>query len=357
MSGIQPQFQSRDNSFTHPPSISPMFSPPAPSSPSNKLSPAIVFIIVIIAVIFLVSNLLHLLVRYLSKRSSSSSISQSNRYTEFNNPGSGVLQRQLQQLFHLHDSGIDQVLIDALPVFQYKEIVGSTEAFDCSVCLCEFSEKDKLRLLPLCTHAFHMDCIDKWLLSNSTCPLCRGALFAPELSTENPMFVFDDSREENELQQVQGVNDNRIPSNRQKPEDIEGIISGATKFVHVRLGKLRSINNEGDGEQQGESSNTNNLDARRCYSMGSLQYVVGNTNLQVALANDKDGNGDLNAEKRMGVERQKGYSIFNDRDIEGHKLNNRSKGESFSVSKIWLRSKKDNSKLSSSSHNFFILDV
>ncbi|KAI3976299.1 hypothetical protein MKX01_021841 [Papaver californicum] len=351
MSGIQSQFQSRDNSFTHPPFISPIFSPPTPSSSSNKLSPAIVFIIVIVAAIFFILSLLHLLVRYLSKYSSSSSISQSNRYTDFNNSGSGVLQRQLQQLFHLHDSGIDQVLIDALPVFQYKEIVGSKEAFDCAVCLCEFSEKDKLRFLPLCSHAFHIDCIDRWLLSNSTCPLCRGTLFSPGLSIKNPMFAFDDSREENELQQVQGVDDNGVSSNRQKPEEIEGIVSETTKFVHVRLGKFKSINNEVDREQEGESSNTNNLDARRCYSMGSLLYVVGNTNVQVALANDKDGNGDSNVEKGMGVERQKGYSIFKNRDIEGNKLNNRSKGESFSVSKIWLWSRKD-SKLSSSSHNF-----
>ncbi|KAI3843866.1 hypothetical protein MKX03_036962 [Papaver bracteatum] len=354
MSGIQSQFQSRDNSFTHPPSISPMLSPITPSS-SSKLSPAIVFIIVIVAAIFFISSLLHLLVRYLSKYSSSSSVSQSNRYTDFNNSGSGVLQRQLQQLFHLHDSGIDQVLIDALPVFQYKEIVGSKEAFDCAVCLCEFSEKDKLRLLPLCSHAFHIDCIDRWLLSNSTCPLCRGTLFAPGLSIENPMFVFDDSREENELQHVQGVNDNGFPSNRQKPEEIEGVVRETTNLVHVKLGKFTSISNGGDREQEGESSNSNNLDARRCYSMGSLQYIVGNTNLQVALANDKDGggNGDSNVEKGIGIERQKGYSIFNNGDIEeGKKLNNRSKGESFSVSKIWLWSKKDGSKLSSSSHNF-----
>ncbi|CAI9282174.1 unnamed protein product [Lactuca saligna] len=83
-----------------------------------------------------------------------------------------LLPRQLQQLFHLH-SGLDQAFIDALPLFLYKELMGSKEPIDCVVCLCKFSEQDKLRSLPLCSHAFHIHCIDTLLLSNSTCPLCR----------------------------------------------------------------------------------------------------------------------------------------------------------------------------------------
>ncbi|OVA16292.1 zinc finger protein [Macleaya cordata] len=355
MSWVQSQFQRKDGFLTHPPSISPLFSPSISSSPPNsnyqkeltphssgsKISPAIIFIVVIIAAIFFISSLLHLFVKFLAKQYSSSSTSQSNRYTEFNS-GSDVLQRQLQQLFHLHDSGLDQALIDSLPVFLYKEIMGLKEAFDCAVCLCEFSEQDKLRLLPLCSHAFHVDCIDKWLLSNSTCPLCRGTLFTPGLPIENPIFVLDDSREENELQEV---GDDGFSSSGQKPEEIEGTISEARVFP-VRLGKFRTINN---GGERGEAeSSSNNLDARRCYSMGSLQYVVGDSNLQVALSNDRDGNSDLNIVKGTGGG-QNGYSLFN-RDMEGKKLNNRSKGESFSVSKIWLWSKQD--KLSSASNNF-----
>ncbi|MFS8024420.1 putative transcription factor C2H2 family [Helianthus anomalus] len=38
----------------------------------------------------------------------------------------------------------------------YKEVVGVNEPFDCAVCLCEFSENDKLRLLPTCSHVFHI---------------------------------------------------------------------------------------------------------------------------------------------------------------------------------------------------------
>ncbi|KAE8720107.1 RING-H2 finger protein ATL46 [Hibiscus syriacus] len=102
---------------------------------------------------------------------------------------SDALRRQLQQLLHLHDSGLDQAFIDVLPVFHYKEMVGPKEPFDCAVCLCEFSEKDN-------SHAFHINCIDTWLLSNSTCPLCIATLFTPEFSIENPVFDFDDIRED-----------------------------------------------------------------------------------------------------------------------------------------------------------------
>ena len=78
---------------------------------------------------------------------------------------SEALQRQLQQLFHQHEYGLAQAFIDALPVFVYKKVVDglTKELFDCVVCLCEFSETDKFRLLPTCSHAFHINCIDTWL--------------------------------------------------------------------------------------------------------------------------------------------------------------------------------------------------
>ncbi|KAK9061192.1 hypothetical protein SSX86_018372 [Deinandra increscens subsp. villosa] len=43
----------------------------------------------------------------------------------------------------------------------------------CSICLCEFEEDEELRTLPECLHSFHVPCIDMWLYSHSTCPICR----------------------------------------------------------------------------------------------------------------------------------------------------------------------------------------
>lgn len=46
----------------------------------------------------------------------------------------------------------------------------------CTVCLSEYQEKDVLRILPYCRHAFHVTCIDIWLKQHSTCPVCRISL-------------------------------------------------------------------------------------------------------------------------------------------------------------------------------------
>ncbi|XP_020232166.1 RING-H2 finger protein ATL46 [Cajanus cajan] len=297
-----------------------------PSSSGTRISPAVLFIIVVLAVLFFISGLLHLLVRFLMKHPSSSASAQSTRQQEIST--SDALQRQLQQLFHLHDSGLDQAFIDALPVFQYKEIVGLKEPFDCAVCLCEFSEKDKLRLLPMCSHAFHISCIDTWLLSNSTCPLCRGTLLTQGFSIENPIFDFDDLRE-----------DEGCPcsvdsgfTTRQKTVVAEETVEKGV--FPVRLGKFKKLNVESGEREVGETSSSN-LDARRCYSMGSYQYVVGNSDLRVALNHESKGQFTRRLTKGM-MEHGDDGKLSVEGDVEAKKISSVSKGDSFSVSKIWL---------------------
>ncbi|KAJ1437086.1 Zinc finger, RING-type [Sesbania bispinosa] len=72
--------------------------------------------------------------------------------------------------------------VDSLPLFAFSSISrrSSSAGADCAVCLSKFEQRDLLRLLPLCCHAFHAECIDTWLRSNHTCPLCRSAVFASE---------------------------------------------------------------------------------------------------------------------------------------------------------------------------------
>ncbi|KAE9608710.1 hypothetical protein Lal_00020720 [Lupinus albus] len=47
---------------------------------------------------------------------------------------------------------------------------------ECMICLSEFVNGDKVRILPKCNHGFHVRCIDKWLSSHSSCPKCRQCL-------------------------------------------------------------------------------------------------------------------------------------------------------------------------------------
>nr|POF27189.1 ring-h2 finger protein atl52 [Quercus suber] len=71
-------------------------------------------------------------------------------------------------------SGLDETLIKSIKVCKYKKGDVSVEGTDCPVCLSEFKENESLRLLPKCNHAFHLPCIDTWLKSHSSCPLCRS---------------------------------------------------------------------------------------------------------------------------------------------------------------------------------------
>jgi len=68
------------------------------------------------------------------------------------------------------NTGLDPAIIAALPTFPFKH---QNDAVECSVCLSVLEDGEHVRLLPNCKHSFHVGCIDTWLASHSTCPLCR----------------------------------------------------------------------------------------------------------------------------------------------------------------------------------------
>lgn len=68
--------------------------------------------------------------------------------------------------------GLEKAAIEALPTFEFEAKGGA--ALECAVCLEEFEPGEKGRTLPKCGHPFHLDCVDMWLHSHSTCPLCRA---------------------------------------------------------------------------------------------------------------------------------------------------------------------------------------
>ncbi|KAG8064753.1 hypothetical protein GUJ93_ZPchr0004g38115 [Zizania palustris] len=78
--------------------------------------------------------------------------------------------------------GLDPTVVSTFPIVSYREVVKhkiGKSVLECAVCLMEFEDGDDLRLLPHCSHAFHPECIDPWLETRVTCPLCRANLEKP----------------------------------------------------------------------------------------------------------------------------------------------------------------------------------
>ena len=62
----------------------------------------------------------------------------------------------------------------------YRKQTDAEEQPTCAICLCEFSEGDKLKVLR-CGHSFHGACIDPWLINEKAlCPVCRRGIFEVE---------------------------------------------------------------------------------------------------------------------------------------------------------------------------------
>lgn len=75
-------------------------------------------------------------------------------------------------------SGLDAEAIGRLPVVLHRASGTGSEASECSICLGNFEEEEKVKVLPECQHAYHSECVDKWLTEQSSCPLCRASLGA-----------------------------------------------------------------------------------------------------------------------------------------------------------------------------------
>ncbi|GAA0142323.1 hypothetical protein LIER_03250 [Lithospermum erythrorhizon] len=95
------------------------------------------------------------------------------------------------------NKGLKKKVLNALPKYTYsnnnnnnsnkktidlkEDVVGrieetNEEAEDCAICLTEYEDGDEIRVLPQCGHGFHVQCIDMWLGSHSSCPSCRQIL-------------------------------------------------------------------------------------------------------------------------------------------------------------------------------------
>ncbi|CAK9314938.1 unnamed protein product [Citrullus colocynthis] len=145
--------------------------------------------------------------------------------------------------------GLDPAVIETFPTLIYSDVkehkIGKS-ALECAVCLNEFEDDETLRLIPKCDHVFHPECIDAWLASHSTCPVCRANL-SPQL-TESVHRVDDSNAVVNsdtdggdiEAQSNDVVSETNLPTMTPPPVQIQTESEFNTTTANKALNRTRT---------------------------------------------------------------------------------------------------------------------
>ncbi|KAK9664710.1 hypothetical protein RND81_14G062900 [Saponaria officinalis] len=132
--------------------------------------------------------------------------------------------------------GLDASVIKSLPTFVYNNNNKnntpsySSELLECAVCLSEFEENEKGRMLPKCSHCFHVECIDMWFHSHDTCPLCRAPVDPSDLPPEK-----ENASAELTPSQLTEPAESRHELDPSPSTSVGGRRKGAAELVGVRI--------------------------------------------------------------------------------------------------------------------------
>ena len=167
--------------------------PPPPPDPFSRLrfDKSMAIIMVILVVVFFILGFLSVYTRQCAERRIR------GRFDFTIQPGGS------DRLSRRGPRGLSPEVIDTFPTFVYSTVKGlkiGTSMLECAVCLNEFRDDETLRLIPKCNHVFHSRCIDVWLSSHSTCPVCRDNLIPrPDDMFDAAVQIPDPGVESNEL--------------------------------------------------------------------------------------------------------------------------------------------------------------
>ncbi|XVF41995.1 hypothetical protein PTKIN_Ptkin01aG0324600 [Pterospermum kingtungense] len=148
-----------------PPSAAQAPDQPTDAYPYARFTPSIAIIVAVLITALFLMGILSIYIR---------SCSQSDANGSTIRPVPGGVGRSRRGM-----RGLDASVIETFPTMVYSEVkvhkIGK-DALECAVCLNEFEDDETLRLIPKCDHVFHPECIDAWLTSHTTCPVCRANL-------------------------------------------------------------------------------------------------------------------------------------------------------------------------------------
>lgn len=108
--------------------------------------------------------------------------------------------------------GLGKDVITSFPSFLYSQVKGlkiGKGGVECAICLNEFEDEETLRLMPPCSHVFHASCIDVWLSSRSTCPVCRANLLPKPGSDQISLYPFIRPHDNQEMDDLETGNARR----------------------------------------------------------------------------------------------------------------------------------------------------
>ncbi|GLJ39541.1 hypothetical protein SUGI_0807960 [Cryptomeria japonica] len=118
------------------------------------------------------------------------SICSRRRNSNWDSRGEGWNGQNIMEIINWEAArGLERAVIESFPILSYsrvKGLKGPAKCSECVVCLTDFAEDEMLRLLPKCSHAFHPECIDGWLVTHTSCPVCRTSLVPVNDSISTP---------------------------------------------------------------------------------------------------------------------------------------------------------------------------